>query len=115
MIVEDDGDVREYAARVLRETGWLVALAADAEGALKIMEHVVVDVLFTDIVLPGPMDGVELARAARRLNPDLKVICTTGFAEVAASERLLEFCVRFLNKPYRPGELTRNISEALVA
>jgi CheY-like chemotaxis protein len=115
LVVEDEPDVRDYAVTVLREDGsFLVIAVADAGGALEIMQHVIVDVLSTDIVMPGSMGGVELARVARRLNPDVKIVCTTGFAR-AAEAALLDFCERLVRKPYKPAQLRAEIRRVLAA
>ena len=116
LVVDDDPEVRNSTAEVLRARGLFVVTAADAESALDLMTHVIVDVLFTDIVMPGPMNGFELARVARRLNPAVKVLCTTGFAGVAdAAAGDCNSCERLLLKPYTPGQLSDEIRSALLA
>jgi CheY-like chemotaxis protein len=115
LVVEDDDEVRDYAVAVLRDGGFLVASSGEAAGALEFMRHVVVDVLFTDIVLPGAMNGLALARAARQLNPRLRVVCTTGFARAAEDDPGWGLCERFLGKPYRPDQLRLGIASVALA
>jgi two-component system, response regulator PdtaR len=115
LVVEDDVEVRDFAVAVLRDGGFLVAATGDAESALGFMRHVAVDVLFTDIVLPGAMNGLALARAARQLNPRLRVVCTTGFARAAEDDAGWGLCERFLGKPYRPDQLRIGIESVAVA
>src|SRR5690349_19815267 len=115
LVVEDDPEVRSSTAEVLRARGLFVATAGEAERALEIMTHVVVDVLLTDIVLPGPMNGFDLARVARRLHPAIRILCTTGFAAVAdAAAGECGGCERLLMKPYTPGQLSAEIRSALL-
>jgi CheY-like chemotaxis protein len=115
LVVDDDPDVRSSTADVLRARGLFVVVAGDAERALEIMTHVVVDVLLTDIVMPGPMNGFDLARVARRLHPAIKILCTTGFASVAdAAAAGCSSCERLLMKPYTPGQLSAEIRNALL-
>jgi CheY-like chemotaxis protein len=114
LVVDDEPDLREYAQHVLRERGFLVLTSADAEAALEAMRHVIVDVLFTDLVMPGTLDGIQLAHAARRMNPAIKIVCTTGFARISDSE-MGEACERLLRKPYRPDQLAAEIESVLAA
>jgi CheY-like chemotaxis protein len=83
--------------RNLTALGYTVVPAVDARSALAILaSEAVVDLLFTDVVMPGGMSGPELAEAARRLRPDLRVLFTTGYADVLVegSDR------QVLRKPY---------------
>jgi CheY-like chemotaxis protein len=112
LVVDDEPEVREYAAQVLRTHGFLVAAAANAEAALEILQNVIVDVLFTDIVMPGRLDGLALAGRARRLQPRIRVVCATGFARIE-DDAALDLCRRLLRKPYRPQQLITEIDGAL--
>jgi two-component SAPR family response regulator len=66
--------------------------------------------LFTDIVMPGALDGIDLANAARALRPELRVLYTTGFADLVRRHGDDELHGTVLQKPYRPGELQRAVS-----
>ena len=114
LVVDDEPDVLDYAVRVLREAGFYVVSATDADRALAVLRRVAVDVVFTDIVLPGRLDGWQLAFAARRLNPRTKVLCTTGFAPVR-DEASVRSLGGFLSKPYRPEQLRAEIGRVLSA
>jgi CheY-like chemotaxis protein len=107
LVVDDDPDVRQYAASVLDEAGYRVLTAADGESALAVIEHDdSIDVLFTDVVMPG-INGFELARAAAAQRPGLKVLFASGYAtDLTPAGRLLK-------KPYRPPQLTREIESLL--
>ncbi|GGG19878.1 hybrid sensor histidine kinase/response regulator [Caldovatus sediminis] len=81
LVVEDDRAVRDMASETLREAGWRVTEAPDGRAALALIEAGErVDLLFTDVVMPGGISGVELAEAARRMRPDLAVLLASGYA-----------------------------------
>jgi CheY-like chemotaxis protein len=82
LVVEDDELVREVAVEGLMEAGFEVVEAASAEEALARCEEHVADVLFTDIRLPGSLDGWDVAEQCRETNPGLPVIYATGFSHV---------------------------------
>jgi CheY-like chemotaxis protein len=107
LVVDDDPDVRDYATSVLEEFGYRVLSAADGETALSLLEnHGAVDVLFTDVVMPG-LNGFEVARRAVARLPRLKVLFASGYAtDLTPAGRLLK-------KPYRPQQLTKEIAALL--
>jgi CheY-like chemotaxis protein len=113
LVVEDEDDVRELVATSLRHRGFSVLSVPNAEVALQIlMEQVRFDLLFTDIVMPGMIDGFELADRAKRLQPDLKILYATGFAHV--SRRSIDTLHgKLIQKPYRPDELATEVRRAL--
>jgi CheY-like chemotaxis protein len=113
LIVEDEADIRALARRVLTRSGFCVLTAADADAALAIMAVVVPDLLFTDIVLPGGIDGLELAALAKSLDPEMKVAATTGYS--IPSDRLKAVAGAVLPKPYAPMELVEHIDKVLAA
>jgi CheY-like chemotaxis protein len=113
LVVEDEDDVRELVSSSLRDRGFSVLSVPNAEVALQIlMEQVKFDLLFTDIVMPGVMDGFELADRAKRLQPGLKVIYATGFSHISRrpSDQLHG---KLIYKPYRPDEIAAEIRTAL--
>jgi DNA-binding NtrC family response regulator len=112
LVVDDDLSVLEVATEALRHAGFLVAGAASADSALEILRHVEVDVLFTDIVLPGQLDGWQLAFQVRRINPRTRVLCTTGHDDVR-EDAAVRACGRFLPKPYLPEQLAQEIEHTL--
>jgi CheY-like chemotaxis protein len=103
-VVEDNPDVAEVTVEMLRELGYEVELATDATAALEIIGRKTFDLVVSDIVMPGIMDGAELARAIRRRNPDLPVLLVTGYSQ-AASSAAGDFNV--LRKPFGIAELSR--------
>jgi CheY-like chemotaxis protein len=113
LVVEDEDDVRELVATSLRHRGFSVLSVPNAEVALQIlMEQVRFDLLFTDIVMPGAIDGFELADRAKRLQPDLKVLYATGFAHVSRRS-IGTLHGKLIQKPYRPDELATEVRRAL--
>ena len=113
LIVEDDRDVRELAIAVLEDAGYRVLEAASGDEAHRLLlahPDLRIDLLFTDIVMPGPLDGIDLANTARALRPGLRVLYTTGFADLLRRHGDDELHGTVLHKPYRPGELQRAVS-----
>jgi len=115
LVVEDDADVRALAAALVAGLGYRVIEATDGRAALELLgARADVDLLFTDMVMPGGVDGAELARAARALRPGLKTLFTTGYSEAAVSRQSrLDPGVEVLSKPYRRDELARRLRAVL--
>jgi PAS domain S-box-containing protein len=115
LVVEDNPDVRRLVLRQLRDFGYTVIEAANGPQALKILEDgAAIDLLFTDVVMPGGMTGRQLAEAAKGRRPNLKTLFTSGYTEDSIL-RLgkLDPGVRLLSKPYRKHELATRVREAL--
>ena len=115
LLVEDNESVREFAKSQLITLGYQVLEAANGKDALKILvQRADIQLLFTDIVMPGGLNGRELALEACRINPKLKVLYSSGYAENAIlHEGLLDKDVQFLSKPYTRRELAARIRELL--
>ncbi len=115
LVVEDNEFVMAHTKRMLGDLGIQVVTAiAGLEALEKLKENPDVGLLFTDIVLPGGMDGVQIAAAARELRPDIKVLYTTGYAdnEIVHQGRLDPDIV-LLTKPYMQSDLAAKMIEAL--
>jgi PAS domain S-box-containing protein len=116
LVCEDDDQVRAYSAEALRELGYRVIEAADGTSALRAIEQHDgrIDLLFTDVVLPGGMTGAVLAQRARELRPDLKVLFTTGYARNAIVHHgRLDAGVELLTKPFTYAALAAKIRAML--
>jgi CheY-like chemotaxis protein len=113
LIVEDEPDVRALARMILTRSGFCVLSAASGDAALAIMAVILPDLLFTDIVLPGGIDGLQLAALARSLDPEIKIVATTGYP--VPGDGLDPVSGVVLRKPYAPGQLIEHIDKALVA
>ncbi len=110
LLVEDEPLISDIAAEALQEQGFEVETAANAGDALRrLAAESPVDILFTDIDLPGGMDGTALARCARRLRSDLPVIFTSGRYRLDASEAVAG--AMFLPKPYDLNTLGRIVGD----
>jgi PAS domain S-box-containing protein len=104
LVVEDDPDVLDITAERLRLMGYEVLTAPDGPSALAVLRRdAEIDILFSDIVMPRGMNGVELARAALRVRPQLRVLLASGYPVAAPAAGGGEFA--FLSKPYRGTEL----------
>jgi CheY-like chemotaxis protein len=115
LVVEDDEEVRATVSELLRELGYNVLTAKDAGSALPILESgVKVDLLFTDVVMPGTLRSPELARKAKERMPTLAVLFTSGYTENAIVHGgRLDAGVNLLTKPYSRQVLASRIRQAL--
>jgi CheY-like chemotaxis protein len=111
LAVEDDEDVLELAASALIDLGYSVLTATNAAEALDILRTADrLDVLFSDVIMPGGMNGAQLAVEARRIRPELKVLLTSGYtAEALVEEHGLPDDLLVLGKPYRHEDLANKI------
>jgi len=115
LVAEDDESVRSTVAEMLHELGYRVLTARDAGGALSVIESgVPIDLLFTDVVMPGPLRGVELARKSRERLPGIAVLFTSGYTENAIVHGgRLDPGVELLSKPYTREALARKLRQVL--
>jgi two-component system NtrC family sensor kinase len=117
LLVEDDEEVNRFATEVLREEGYNVIATHDARSALRLLDaNPGIKLLFTDIILPGGMNGRQLSDEALRRRPDLKVLHATGYTRDAIiHEGRLDSDVELLNKPFTHDLLTRKVRQILDA
>jgi PAS domain S-box-containing protein len=117
LIVEDDALVRQYVVTQIRSLGYTALEAANAAEALEIIDaDPGIDLLFTDVIMPGAMNGRQLADEAARRRPDLKTLFTSGYTENAIVHHgRLDSGVLLLAKPYRKSELARMLRTALAS
>jgi two-component system, cell cycle sensor histidine kinase and response regulator CckA len=115
LVVDDNPDLRGIVIKQLAGFGYSVMEAQDGQSALDIIcNDETIELLFTDIVMPGGMTGVELAREARKIRPFLKVLLTSGFAEATVQNGGQPGeTINILSKPYRKQDLARKIQEVL--
>jgi len=116
LVIDDEPLVRMLVNDVLREAGYIVIEATDGPSALKMLRSAVrIDLLITDIGLPGGMDGGQVAEAARELRPALKVLFITGFADKAVlSHGHIEAGMSVLMKPFGMEALASRVKGLLV-
>ncbi|WP_333672363.1 ATP-binding protein [Elioraea tepidiphila] len=117
LLVEDDPLVREHTAALLHSLGYRVSTAGNGPEAMEMLaRRADVDLLFSDIVMPGGMDGRALGERARRLNPGLKVLFASGYAPAGPVHEPPETeAIGLLAKPYRRQELAERVRAALDA
>ena len=113
LVAEDDEHVRETVVAMLSDLGYRVLKAKDAQSALSIIESgMPVDLLFTDVIMPGALKSTELARKARERMPNLAVLFTSGYSQDAFVGDLRE-SVELLSKPYSREALARKLRHML--
>ena len=108
LLVEDNPDVATASSGLLEQLGYSVRWVSDAEAALKELDRDGIDLVFTDIVMPGKTDGLGLARAIKQKHPGVPILLATGYSE-AARNAPADFSI--LRKPFRLHELSRALSE----
>ena len=112
LLVEDNPEVASASANLLEQLGYSVRWVPNAEAALAELERGGIDLVVSDIVMPGRMDGLGLARAIKEKRPDLPILLATGYSAAAQSVRA-DFPI--LRKPYQMHELSRALAEVLPA
>src|SRR5204863_9867997 len=111
LVVEDDAKVAEVSAALVQQIGYRTLAAASAREALEILERENEIVLvFSDIVMPGTMDGLALARGVRERDPHVPVLLTSGYARMAEAAAA-EFPI--LRKPYELSALARAVRQSI--
>ncbi|KWV51950.1 hypothetical protein AS156_11215 [Bradyrhizobium macuxiense] len=115
LCVEDDDKIREYVTGQLESLGYTVLVAANADAALEIVDRgAAFDLLFTDIVMPGRMNGRQLAETLMAGRPTLRVLFTSGYSDGALPKQARPgHGIPLLAKPYRRGELARMLRRCL--
>ncbi len=115
LVVEDEFEVRSSTCGILSALGYEVLEAEDAESALEIIDsgrHI--DLVFTDVIMPGPVSSLQLGEIVRRRLPNAQVLYTSGYAEgVLSHEGRLDASVHLLQKPYHPDALSARIRHLL--
>jgi len=115
LLVEDDELVREHVRSLLASLGYQVVQARNGDEGMEMLRgHDDIDLLFTDVVMPGRLNGLELAEAAWRVKPGLAVLFTSGYAEDVLADRAgFTQSVELLLKPYRRQELAAALRRVL--
>jgi CheY-like chemotaxis protein len=116
LVVEDDSDVIGAAAETLSDAGFEVLTAATGNEALAVLKSESdIDVLFTDVMMPGGIDGVRLAEAGLKARPGLKVLLTSGYSEALLRDQADLGGLPILPKPYHRDELLRRLQALMRA
>jgi CheY-like chemotaxis protein len=114
LVVEDNEDLLEVTSEQLTTFGYRVLCARNGEEAIRILESgQEIELLFSDVVMPSGMNGVELAREARRLSKDIKILLTSGYAGdvMERYQAVNEFPM--IDKPFRLRDLARRLRSIL--
>ena len=115
LLAEDDNDMRRFLERALEQAGYRVVSFANGLAAYNRLREEPFELLLTDIVMPE-MDGIELARRATELDPDIKVMFITGFAAVALNpDSNAPRDAKILSKPFHLRDLVNEVQKLLVA
>jgi PAS domain S-box-containing protein len=114
LVVEDEPSVRRITADILKELGHRVLIAGNGPEALAtLQQEPAVDLLITDMVMPGGMSGITLASVARQSRPQLRVLLVTGYGFGANGDRIAADGFDVLRKPYRPAQLSAKVQEVI--
>ncbi|MFI4985806.1 MAG: CHASE domain-containing protein [Alphaproteobacteria bacterium] len=115
LYVEDNPQIRKMGEAMLRKLGYRVAVAQSADAALELFARDgTFDMLFSDIVMPGRLNGAALGRELRTRNPKIKILLATGFASpTVARDKLAALGAHLITKPYRRSELARTLRQIL--
>jgi CheY-like chemotaxis protein len=115
LAVDDEPTVRMLVSEVLGELGYNVIEAEDGPSSVRVLQSDIrIDLLVTDVGLPGGMNGRQVADAARQARPDLKVLFITGYAENAVlSHGHLDANMHILTKPFSMGDLANRVQELI--
>jgi CheY-like chemotaxis protein len=115
LVVEDDPRVRQLTIKRLKLIGYQVLEASDGPAALEILKRdEAVDLVFTDLIMPGGLTGRDVALRARELKPGIKVLLTSGYAEeLVRGDDLQRAGLKVLRKPYQQADLVAVLREVL--
>jgi PAS domain S-box-containing protein len=115
LVVEDNLDVRKIVCRLLRDFGCTILEANSGAAAIEVLQSDrKIDLMFSDVVMPGGISGTELVQTARRLRPGIKTLLTTGFAETSLRNQVqFADAGEIITKPYRRQDLARKVRTVL--
>ncbi|HEX9895852.1 MAG TPA: response regulator [Gemmatimonadales bacterium] len=113
LVTEDTDNLRAMLAEMLVGLGYKVLQAASVSAALAVLADQKVDLLLSDVVMGGQTGGIELARAARAIDPNMRIVLMSGYMEHFLPRAHSEVCDAILMKPYRRHELASRLRELL--
>lgn len=114
LLAEDEDSVRSFLSRALQRAGYDVVSCPDGDTAILALDQGPYDLLLTDIVMPGA-DGIEVAKRAAQLQPDLKIMFITGFAAVALNAQKASPNAKVLEKPVHLREIVTEVERLIAA
>jgi CheY-like chemotaxis protein len=120
LVVDDEEELTTLAVTNLKSLGYTVVTALDAKSALALMQdQAKIDLLFSDVIMPGKLDGYDLAITAKKTYPDLKILLASGFTKRSEDDSspngpmIEELTCSLLRKPYNKAELAKAVRNAL--
>jgi len=115
LLVDDEIEILNLNNTILSNQGYTVLCSNNGDEAMQVLEKnsADIDLLFTDVVMPGRFNGFELAEEALKLQPRLKVLFTTGYARALGEDARERWGRNILQKPFRSGDMTRKVREVL--
>ena len=115
LLVEDDEDIMRVAKRILEQYGYKVFTALDAQGCKEIFKkHKDIQLLFTDIMLTGEMNGIQVAKELKAVKPKIKVLYMSGYSDgIISTDDISDKDINFIQKPFGYKELGQKIREVL--
>lgn len=115
LVVEDEGDVREILVEVISDAGFQIIEAATADAAFKDVDLTDIQLIVTDINLPGNLDGIDLAIAARQAHPGIPIVFISGRPGKLADAHVMSDPAAFLLKPFSLNKLVRDVERLVSA
>lgn len=113
LVVEDEGLIRLSLVEDLEDAGFVVFEAGNADGALKILNsHPEIEAIFTDIDMPGSMDGLDLAKFVRQSRPEVAILLTSGYLKIPRND--LPGKIPFFSKPYEVDRIVNHIRKLTI-
>jgi len=114
LVVDDDQLIQVFLSEVLTREGYYVTCASDGEEAVGLLEKGHFDLIITDIVMPGGLNGLDVLRTARRIDPHYRVIVMTGYNYVETAERVMRLgAADFIPKPFNLTLITMTVARVL--
>jgi CheY-like chemotaxis protein len=114
LVVEDNAGVRALTVRRLEALGYRVLVAENGPAAVAVLDRgEEIDLVFSDVVMAGGMSGVDLGRWVRERRPQIRILLTSGFADIAEGEAAAGLDIALLRKPYKQADLARAVRAAL--
>ncbi len=113
LVVEDDAGVRAFVAGALRELGYSVRTAPNGHTALALLSEIGADLLLSDVMMPGGMSGLQLAEAARKRFPELKILLMSGYPDDATGRGGPAAALPLIGKPFQKEELARKVRDVI--
>ena len=114
LVVDDDQLILVFLSAVLAEEGYQVTCACDGRQAVELMRENRFDLVITDVTMPGDLNGLDVLRIAKQIDPQYRVIIMTGYDYVGAADRVLKLgAVDYLPKPFNLTLITLTVAKAL--